>query len=1092
MTATPTYPPCEMWRRLCQLTRNQGEPRIASLPVKTSNDEQTEAFASLREQCQGADVVFFPSIDPGDLDRFFYLRLMQVLQREAPLPAVSVVALSPAPNGTRLAGGFGNRFRSGWPFARCVFITDGDCSTLSAQLELPVGPLDTTLAPLQTKARANQKIALQFLRIWPRCHQTPVLENEIDCLVNAGFLSIRVFNAPLERNGPTLQSRLAATLPDNCLHAGAHINVIATPRGPPTWFQRGQSPDQAWATLMAASAECWIRDPAVSDAANRADVAIASNIECVGPAIMLAPRARLLLELCDDRATLAAEAVRQRGGSEAEIGSQASVVARVQARVLAIPDICSHVSSSQFARLGSESRRAAHTIPRVYARPAAVPAAAAPKFDVLLFGDDDLFDPLSAGWFLNEVWLRYLANEFVSVAIVGPIGKRFQEAASHFPLLHFLDFADDLTAIRSMCRLTAIPDHHDNGISMQLLETLAVGHPLVTTTSGASGLGPAFPGLLPTHDDPSAFAADILRLMRSPELLADRRRLVEHARTAIPVGPDQAKLLRSVERPTAKIRSERLAGWGRVVAAAIPRDLNRRHFDSGTQFLMSGCAEDHKVLIAGWHAAEDWGRWTDGPTASALITLAVPAIEPLTLEIDLMESADRGTLSVAIDDTVLLANPPGNKPTLWHIPPDITSGKSSFRVSLHVSKAFIPAEIGNSPDKRVLGVGVRKICLTPRSRPHCVLGRHLALGAGAAGLDVLLAGWHAPEDWGCWSSGEVATLEIRLPGRAGAKMLLALDLVPSRVDATVNASIGGRLLDEMMPIGRRRRWIIPAELADGKTWLVIALIASRTFCPAEINGSADGRIIGIGLRGLAISEVTEDLRSESVLTESADLLYQFESIGDNCEFGLVQQMAGADPLGLLRFAGFYTPIEHRVEDLVAALHQEFKGLGEIGTIGVRLAGAPGHQEYIVHETAYNLSYHTFMGPGDIDVERLKRNEAVRLKFLRQKLFADLRDAEKIFVFKSNLPLERARMWPLWEALRRYGPNTLLWVSEDTAERARVGRVERVNDGFLHGYIEAFASYDRAYDIHFAHQWVAICATAARLARATPAGAGAAR
>ncbi len=32
-----------------------------------------------------------------------------------------------------------------------------------------------------------------------------------------------------------------------------------------------------------------------------------------------------------------------------------------------------------------------------------------------------------------------------------------------------------------------------------------------------------------------------------------------------------------------------------------------------------------------------------------------------------------------------------------------------------------------------------------------------------------------------------------------------------------------------------------------------------------------------------------------------DLMLQFESLGQNCEFGLVQRRAGADPLGLLRF-----------------------------------------------------------------------------------------------------------------------------------------------------------------------------------------------
>ena len=35
-----------------------------------------------------------------------------------------------------------------------------------------------------------------------------------------------------------------------------------------------------------------------------------------------------------------------------------------------------------------------------------------------------------------------------------------------------------------------------------------------------------------------------------------------------------------------------------------------------------------------------------------------------------------------------------------------------------------------------------------------------------------------------------------------------------------------------------------------------------------------------------------------------ELLLQFEPIGDNCEFGLMQQYFGAEPLSLLRFAGF--------------------------------------------------------------------------------------------------------------------------------------------------------------------------------------------
>jgi hypothetical protein len=50
------------------------------------------------------------------------------------------------------------------------------------------------------------------------------------------------------------------------------------------------------------------------------------------------------------------------------------------------------------------------------------------------------------------------------------------------------------------------------------------------------------------------------------------------------------------------------------------------------------------------------------------------------------------------------------------------------------------------------------------------------------------------------------------------------------------------------------------------------------------------------------------------------------SLGDNCEFGLVQRRGGAEPLGLLRFASIFLPIEIRLEKLAAVLERKFEGL----------------------------------------------------------------------------------------------------------------------------------------------------------------------
>jgi capsular polysaccharide biosynthesis protein/SAM-dependent methyltransferase len=219
--------------------------------------------------------------------------------------------------------------------------------------------------------------------------------------------------------------------------------------------------------------------------------------------------------------------------------------------------------------------------------------------------------------------------------------------------------------------------------------------------------------------------------------------------------------------------------------------------------------------------------------------------------------------------------------------------------------------------------------------------------------------------------------------------------------------------------------------------------------------------------------------------EPARLVAQFESLGDNCEFGLVQRQFGAEPLGLMRFAGFTSVVEHRLEDLVAALDRGFAGLGDPDTVRITLEGEAGRQEYIVRESAYGLAYHTFLGPTDVTMEALLKNETTRLGFLRRKLLADLASAEKIFVWKSNLPIELARIHYLLSALRRHGPVKLLWVRTATAATDRVGNVEQLADGLLCGVIDRFAPYERMFDIHH-DAWYAICAAALGMAGASPA------
>jgi hypothetical protein len=695
------------------LTDLHGTPFIAALPEAGPEGDHAESFEPLSRQLQGAATVLFPRVSIGDLDRFFWLRLLQILRREPPLNTLSIIKLTAETNTPPLAGGFAARFRSSWPFTQCIFVTEsGDPVSLAARIGLPIN----TETPLHPDTDANPKIALQLQRIWGRCGSTTGFENQIESLVGAGFLTIRLFSDAVRRRGATLNAQMEQIITENSVHAGAHINVLAVPDGPPLSL-RSQNPEAAWATWLAATAACRIHDPMVAEVARRADAVIANHLECVGPAITLAPEARLLLDIRDDRARATAELMGRDGRSEAHIRIVEAAASRAQARVLAIPDICGHVSVSEFERLSPLTQRSAILLPRVYTEE--VQVAADPRFDVLLFGDEHPFNITSVRWFLDAVWRPYLAPAAIRVAITGRVGAHVKDNVTSD--VRILGFVDDLDAIRGASRLTVVPDRHGTGTAVKTLATLAAGHPLVTTSVGVRGLDPSVAAILPAHDDPSALAADILALLRDPERLKERRQRVHQAQQAIRRGPDHAALLATIPRPTPRVQADRQAQWAQVVAAAMQPDPRPHYFAPGVSFPMSGSPADHHVLVDGWHSPEPWGRWTDGAEASLRITLAAPTEALLALEFDLAPSPMGGMISLNIDGTDLSPIQPRPGPAAWPIPANLTRGKTSFLATLRVSETICPAQKGDSTDNRILGIGVsavRLIDYDPSSVQH--------------------------------------------------------------------------------------------------------------------------------------------------------------------------------------------------------------------------------------------------------------------------------------------------------------------------------------------------------------------------------------
>lgn len=211
-----------------------------------------------------------------------------------------------------------------------------------------------------------------------------------------------------------------------------------------------------------------------------------------------------------------------------------------------------------------------------------------------------------------------------------------------------------------------------------------------------------------------------------------------------------------------------------------------------------------------------------------------------------------------------------------------------------------------------------------------------------------------------------------------------------------------------------------------------------------------------------------------------DLLLQFESLGDNCEFGLVQRRAGVEPLGLFRFAGIFLPPERRLPVLVAALEDDLSELGNRNTLAVEVVGRAGFQEYMVRESSYNVRYHSFTRADSISAEDFIAREYRRLKFLRNKFIGDLAVGEKILVWRSRVTNSPNEIQPLLDCLRRRGPNILLWVVEADPDHCP-GTVDHLEADLLKGYVERFAPDADATQIR-PRSWFQVCERAYDLVR----------
>ncbi len=207
------------------------------------------------------------------------------------------------------------------------------------------------------------------------------------------------------------------------------------------------------------------------------------------------------------------------------------------------------------------------------------------------------------------------------------------------------------------------------------------------------------------------------------------------------------------------------------------------------------------------------------------------------------------------------------------------------------------------------------------------------------------------------------------------------------------------------------------------------------------------------------------------------LLSGFQSLGDDCEFGLTQRRYGAEHLALLRW------VTLQPETLVSLLDRRLEGLGHPDRTDIYAAP---WGELMAHDLTYGIRMHSFVQKDGVDLARFKANHCRRMDFLKAKLIEDLTLGEKLFVFNGGAAMTESLAARLQASLQPYGKAILLAVgvnsAADPAGTVRVGA-----GGVLQGYLsrrgKTPAPGGHRWDIDF-DGWVRICGTASLLAALT--------
>jgi hypothetical protein len=375
---------------------------------------------------------------------------------------------------------------------------------------------------------------------------------------------------------------------------------------------------------------------------------------------------------------------------------------------------------------------------------------------------------------------------------------------------------------------------------------------------------------------------------------------------------------------------------------------------------------------------------------------------------------------------------------------------------------------------------------------------HFTFGITGSARPYLREGWSMIEADFTWTDGARSVMFLPFSPRKGDLVIeIGVDpmVVPpvlreQRLSIDVN---GVRVCEENVAGACTLGLEVPGEAVSGCSVLEIVLHCPDAVSPQSLGDNPDTRVLGFAVQDVLLLVVPPEpvfvpvmrppLPAHAVggmeaaarfctALDASDLVCQFESLGHNCEFGLMQRRLGAEPLGLLRFAAV---LPHH---LLRGLDSAFEGLGERARLRVFTERSRAREEYLVRDDAYGIHFHTNIHVGEAEPDSVADKLAIHLQFLRRK-FQERLEQGGLFVLQHKAVRSVAQALPVLNLLRSYGPGVLLYVVEDRSVAA--GTVVQERADLFHGYTDNLPPMYEADTINVP-AWLSLCANTYRLWR----------